>query len=207
LANVPRRWARQAFTTLALVFSVITAGWVAVTAHSGGLAVYEEGVGTILAMRDRPSPGVAAATSAATQPAQPTQTAAWPPAQSVSYVRDIRPLLETKCSECHAGGQLKGGFDVSTVASIIKGGKKTGTAIVPGKPEQSPILQYLDGRKSPQMPKGGKALDPSQIALIRQWIEAGAVDDTKSTVASGAPTPAPPAPPQAITTDRAPQPP
>src|SRR5882724_3692431 len=39
LANLPRRWARQTFTTLSLVFSVITAGWVAVTAHSGGLAV------------------------------------------------------------------------------------------------------------------------------------------------------------------------
>jgi hypothetical protein len=34
------------------------------------------------------------------------------------------------------------------------------------------------------MPKGGKALDPSEIALIRQWIASGAIDDSNGTVAS-----------------------
>ena len=56
LANIPRRWARQGFTTLALVASVVTLGWVAVTAHSGGVAVYEHNLGTLAmhaADRDR----------------------------------------------------------------------------------------------------------------------------------------------------------
>src|SRR5688572_20739818 len=51
LANIPRRWARQTFTTLALIFSVTTVIWVMVTAHSGGVAVYDHGLGTV-AMRD-----------------------------------------------------------------------------------------------------------------------------------------------------------
>src|SRR5687768_16159927 len=51
LANRPRRWARQTFTALALIFSVTTVIWVMVTAHSGGVAVYDHGLGTV-AMRD-----------------------------------------------------------------------------------------------------------------------------------------------------------
>src|SRR6185369_8443185 len=74
LANVPRRWARQTFTTLSLVFSVVTAGWVAVTAHSGGLAVYEHGLGTV-ALNAAPP---------ATQPSPPGQ-AAVSSAKIVSY--------------------------------------------------------------------------------------------------------------------------
>src|ERR1043165_4383539 len=45
LANIPRRWARHGFLTLALVASVVTAAWVALTGHSGGVAVYEFGMG------------------------------------------------------------------------------------------------------------------------------------------------------------------
>jgi hypothetical protein len=121
--------ARQTFTTLSLVFSVITAGWIAVTAHSGGLAVYEQGVGTF-ALRDKPSLAPAPTLPPATQPA-PTALAS---SKNVSYQRDIKPLLTSKCSECHVGNELKGGFDFSTVASITKGGKKAGAGLVAGKP-------------------------------------------------------------------------
>src|SRR5829696_3915708 len=51
LVRIPPRAAMQTFVTLALIFSVTTVIWVMVTAHSGGLAVYEHGLGTI-AMRD-----------------------------------------------------------------------------------------------------------------------------------------------------------
>src|SRR5687768_5537858 len=46
LANVPRRSFRQTFLALSLVASVATVGWVFVTGHSGGVAVYEYGLGT-----------------------------------------------------------------------------------------------------------------------------------------------------------------
>src|SRR5438552_3869158 len=55
-------------------------------------------------------------------------------AAKVSYARDIKPILDASCSECHSADEQKGQFDASTVASLIKGGKKAHPAIIPGKP-------------------------------------------------------------------------
>ncbi|MEA2734020.1 MAG: hypothetical protein QOE14_471 [Humisphaera sp.] len=206
LANFPRRWARQTFTTLALIFSVTTVIWVMVTAHSGGLAVYEHGLGTIatrdvpndpaLAQADSPTrkrAGDPATTQTTTAPAPVTAVApiAMTSAQSISYSRQIQPLLKQKCAECHAGSELKGGFDASSVASITKGGKKAGAGLIAGKPDDSPIVQYVEGKKQPQMPKGAKPLAPAEIALIRAWVASGAIDDTGATIVA-APTAAAP---------------
>ena len=62
----------------------------------------------------------------------------------------------------------------------MKGGKKAGPAIVPGKPDESPLVQYLRGLRKPQMPKGNPALSEEEVHLIRQWIFAGARDDSAS---------------------------
>src|SRR4051812_42371388 len=46
LVNIPRVWARQTFLVLALMASLATTGWVALTGHFGGTAVYHYGLGT-----------------------------------------------------------------------------------------------------------------------------------------------------------------
>ncbi|WP_160164474.1 PSD1 and planctomycete cytochrome C domain-containing protein [Pedosphaera parvula] len=99
-------------------------------------------------------------------------------AAKVSYTRDIKPILDASCSECHSSDEQKGQFDASTVASLIKGGKKAHPAIIPGKPDESAMVQYLRGQKEPQMPKGNSKLSADELHLIREWIAAGAVDDT-----------------------------
>jgi mono/diheme cytochrome c family protein len=192
IANIPRRWARQTFVTLGLVLSVTTAGWIAVTAHIGGVAVYEHGLGTVALRNSPPTPDGALANSPTRERgvAAPEIPAVSTP-KSVSYARDIKPLLATRCSECHAGSELRGGFDISTVASITKGGKKSGAALLAGKPDDSPLVQYIQGKKRPQMPKGGKKLADSEIALIRQWIADGAVDDASGAVVKAPTAPAP----------------
>src|SRR2546425_4466616 len=57
-----------------------------------------------------------------------------------------------------------------------KGGDH-GPAIQPGKPERSPIFQYVSGPE-PKMPKGGPPLPAAEVELIRRWIAQGARDDT-----------------------------
>lgn len=99
-------------------------------------------------------------------------------AAMVSYTRDVKPLLESYCSECHSSDEMKGGLDASTVASLIKGGKKARPAIIPGKPDASPLVEYLRGQREPQMPKGKLKLSEDELHLIRSWIAAGALDDT-----------------------------
>src|SRR5689334_20390434 len=45
-------------------------------------------------------------------------------AAKVSYARQIKPILTDNCDECHSADEHKGGFEITTVAQLIKGGKK-----------------------------------------------------------------------------------
>ncbi|HEY3128489.1 MAG TPA: PSD1 and planctomycete cytochrome C domain-containing protein [Acidobacteriota bacterium] len=96
----------------------------------------------------------------------------------ISFTQQIRPILETKCLECHDPEERKSNFEVTSLAALLRGGKKAGSAIIPGKPDESPLVQYIEGRRQPQMPKGRAPLSDEEIALFRMWIEAGAVDDS-----------------------------
>ena len=109
-------------------------------------------------------------------------------AAKVSFARDIKPLLAGDCDECHSAEDHKGGFDVSSVATLSKGGKKGGPGIVPGRPDASSIVKYILGlAEGPQMPKGEPPLSEAELHLIRSWIAAGAVDDSSRVAALAAP--------------------
>src|SRR5277367_330623 len=106
-------------------------------------------------------------------------------AAKVSYSRDIKPILASDCDECHSAEDHKGNFDISSVATLLKHGKKGGPGVVPGKPDDSAIVQYIRGLvDGPQMPKGEPALSEQDLHLIRSWIAAGAVDDSAAFAAS-----------------------
>jgi hypothetical protein len=49
--------------------------------------------------------------------------------------------------------------------------------VAPNDPDNSYLIQKLEGTAGAQMPPSGP-LDPADINTIRQWISAGAVDDT-----------------------------
>ncbi len=54
----------------------------------------------------------------------------------------IRPLLQANCSKCHGGAKQKGGLDLRSVASTLRGGE-SGPAIVPQKPGDSLLIQLV----------------------------------------------------------------
>ena len=96
-------------------------------------------------------------------------------AATVDYARDIEPILAQHCYECHGAAKARGKLRLDLRASALKGGN-TGPAVVPGNSEQSIIVRRLlglDGEE--QMPKDADPLPAAQIALIRTWIDTGAV--------------------------------
>ena len=113
----------------------------------------------------------------------------WIPAAPVSFQKVIRPLLEDRCAMCHSSDARTSGFEVTSVAALLKGGDKAGAAVVPGKPNASPLVEYLTGKRQPRMPKELPALSAAEIGAIRNWIAEGAKDDspadTKSAAAGG----------------------
>ena len=81
-------------------------------------------------------------------------------------------VLERHCLSCHAGSKPKGLLGLESLDAMLKGGE-SGSAIVPGKPEQSILIDYVQGDQ-PQMPKTGKPLSSQQIETLKLWITQGA---------------------------------
>ena len=108
--------------------------------------------------------------------------APWTSAQqnTVSFERQILPILEQRCAVCHQGESAQRGLRVSSVAELTAGGEN-GPAVTAGNPDQSLLLEKVSGDK-PVMPPMGEPLTSAEVGLIRDWISSGAVDD-----ASGSP--------------------
>ena len=85
----------------------------------------------------------------------------------------IAPIFESRCVRCHEGDKPKGGLSLVSARQLQKGGE-SGPVVVPGKPDESSLLDYVSGDK-PEMPKDGKPLSADEVAAIRQWIQDGAV--------------------------------
>src|SRR5215831_17661142 len=99
-----------------------------------------------------------------------------PPAadRHVDFVKDIKPLFEAACIQCHAKGKTKGGLSIETRDSFLKGGD-TGPAAVPGRSAQSLVVKLVAGLDpDSKMPKKGKKWTPEQVGLLRAWIDQGA---------------------------------
>src|SRR5688572_18630022 len=92
---------------------------------------------------------------------------------SISFSRQVAPVLANNCITCHGPAQQQSQLDLSTRASILKGGEK-GPAIIPGDAVNSVLYRRITGHEQPAMPLGGKLAD-AEIAILKNWIEAGAV--------------------------------
>lgn len=118
-----------------------------------------------------PRPAVAAAPRVATSRA------------SVSFSRDIKPLIERSCAGCHVGEKVKGGFSLGSRDAVLKGGQSGDPAIVPGLSGESRLLRYIsDQIEDLEMPPLARRekyppLNATEIALVRHWIDGGATWD------------------------------
>lgn len=105
------------------------------------------------------------------------------PAQaSVSFARDILPVMEASCLSCHGADVQLGKLDLRTRESAIRGGDR-GPALVPGNAEQSKLLRMIAGVEEPAMPMGLEPLTAKQIASFRAWIDQGAAWEAPVTFA------------------------
>ena len=107
------------------------------------------------------------------------------PAGTVSYFRDVRPILQVHCQGCHQPAKAMGEYVMTHLPGLVKGGESEQPAIVPGKPDESNLVTQItpaDGKA--EMPKDKEPLAEDQIKRIRQWIAEGAHDDTPASVST-----------------------
>ncbi len=196
LSFIQLNWFRVLVIALAMATSLATAIWVAMTGHYGGILVYEHGVGTPYvrvadeapAEPDPPDvePIPEEAIDEPEEPAEepdpdepelvPVESIDSEAAAEVQFESDVWPILEQHCLTCHGDTRPSSGFRVTSVEAIIEGGDKAAPGVIPGEPDDSPLVQYIRGELQPQMPWGEDPLDPDEVHVIRQWIAAGAED-------------------------------
>jgi hypothetical protein len=91
------------------------------------------------------------------------------------FEKRIRPLFAENCVECHGVDKQKGDLRLDSRPGWTKGGA-SGTALVPGKPDDSLLIsavRYWD--KNLQMPPK-HSLGPEEVKDLIDWVKLGAPD-------------------------------
>src|SRR5271156_2819628 len=76
----------------------------------------------------------------------PEQIKALPPPVSspVDFKSQIKPIFEASCIRCHGRGRNRGGFQIDSRQSLLKGGD-TGPGAAPGHSDISYIVELVSG--------------------------------------------------------------
>ena len=168
---------------------VVVAVVVGVGAHFGGEMVYGKGYLTKVLLPPPAKVQVVDATGGGDEGEGETTTAdSTEPGTSgdaaaggttrVSFQRQVLPIFEARCIECHGPDKVKGSLRMDTVAHLF-GEDPEWWTVVPGKPDESLLLERIElpADDPDAMPPKGDRLTPAEITVIRDWIAEGAEDD------------------------------
>jgi hypothetical protein len=94
------------------------------------------------------------------------------PAGLEFFEKQVRPILVTRCHECHAGAAHKGNLRLDSQAAVLAGGD-TGPAVVAGDPDKSLLVGAVRYGDLYQMPPDSQ-LPPEEIKTLEEWVRRGA---------------------------------
>jgi mono/diheme cytochrome c family protein len=94
------------------------------------------------------------------------------PEQAKFFEEHVRPVLASNCFKCHGAEKQNGHLRLDSLGAMLTGGE-SGPAIVPGKPDESLVIDAIN-HGSFEMPPETKLKD-DEIASLTQWIKLGAL--------------------------------
>jgi WD40 repeat protein len=116
---------------------------------------------------DKPKPGPEASKGAGAKP--------------LSFMRDVAPVLVRNCIACHNPKKSEGKYVMTTFAQLAKGGKQgEGITLVPGKADESYLIDLIQADAEPRMPYKLDPLLPDEIKALETWVAQGAKYDGTS---------------------------
>ena len=98
---------------------------------------------------------------------------------TVSFSRDVFPILERSCVQCHGGEgddgeqRIEEGLNMLTYETLLQG-SIYGSVVEPGDVDGSMLIEMI---VLGDMPKEGEVLSPEEIQIIMRWIAAGAANN------------------------------
>jgi cytochrome c553 len=90
------------------------------------------------------------------------------------FEKEVRPVLVSRCYECHSAKseKLEGGLRLDSRHAAIAGGD-TGPAIVPNNPDESLLIDAINYGEVYEMPPKSK-MPANEIAVLTKWVALGA---------------------------------
>jgi hypothetical protein len=107
----------------------------------------------------------------------------WASNTTIDFEKEVFPLFEERCIECHQAPQEKNGRLIKPKAGLrmdglahLMFGSDDGPILVPNHPSKSPLYNRvnLPSDDDDRMPPKGDPLTDDQKDLIRRWIGQGA---------------------------------
>ncbi len=93
----------------------------------------------------------------------------------VDFVRDVRPIFQKHCYECHGEKKQKSGLRLDIKSLAFKGGDKHAPDIIAGNAKDSPLIHFITTDDEDElMPPKGK-ISSNEIETLTAWVNEGAV--------------------------------
>lgn len=96
-------------------------------------------------------------------------------AAAIDFARDVKPILAERCYNCHGPEKQKNGLRLDVREDALRGGD-SGKAIAAGDVDGSLLVKLVTGGDEKRiMPPQGERLADAQIAILKTWVQQGAV--------------------------------
>ena len=97
----------------------------------------------------------------------------------VTYADHVQPIFRAKCFACHNSDKKSGGLDLTNFTSLMQGGS-SGQVIDGGDGDASRLYAVVSHQAQPYMPPNSDKLPADMLAVIKKWIDGGALDTKAS---------------------------
>jgi mono/diheme cytochrome c family protein len=96
--------------------------------------------------------------------------------ETVNFSRHVKPIFQAKCVVCHDSAAQPLGIHLDSRAAAVKSGA-LGGFIIPGSSKMSLLFMKIDRTPAhiKTMPPVGEQLTSDEIAILRRWIDQGAM--------------------------------
>ena len=100
------------------------------------------------------------------------------------FTRDIAPIFNKHCTECHGEKKKEAGLDLSHASTTLRG-SQAGPVIISGQSTKSLLIEQITDGSMP--PEGRPRVSDAELALLRNWIDHSAkLETTKLEAGDGA---------------------
>lgn len=102
------------------------------------------------------------------------------PADKITYDQHVLPLLREKCGSCHNANDKKGDLVLDNFGAMMRGGASGEVVATDGDADGSILYRVVAHLSEPKMPPNAPKLPDENLALIKKWIEGGALENSGS---------------------------